>query len=154
MPSLKAIVYEYWLAAQRVPARALALEIDASRCKLLQTYREALTAEDNLPLCANLLIVFQDNLPLVLDAQLINVVRQRRDRMIVVVVNQASAQFYAAGWYISDIDLEAVDLSSDLSVLTHASSGEAYAVVAAAVVALALLVIIAVSLLPAAPALT
>jgi hypothetical protein len=154
MPSLEAIVYEYWLAAQRVPARALALEIDASRCKLLQSYREALISRDELPQRANLLIVFQAELPLVLDAQLVSIVRHHRDRMIVVVVDRASAQFYAAGWYISDIDLEAVDLSSDLSVLTHASSGEAYAVVAAAVVALVLLVIIALSLLPAAPALT
>ncbi len=154
MPSLQSIVYEYWLAAQRVPARALALEIDASRCKLLQSYGEALTSHDDLPQRANLLIVFQAELPLVLDAQLVNIVRHHRDRMIVVVVKQASAQFYAAGWYISAIDLEAIDLSSDVSVLTHIRSGEAYAVIVSAVVALILLVIIAVSLLPAAPALT
>jgi hypothetical protein len=156
MPTLAATVHEYWLAAQREPVAALALGVSSSRCVLLQAYPAALNSHDDLSPRANLLIVFQTHLPLVPDAQLISIARQHSDPLIVVIVNQASVRFHAVGWYVSAIDLEAVDLSTDLilAAQSSASSREAYAVALAAVVALVLLVIIAVSLLPVAPALT
>lgn len=154
MPPLAAIVHKHWLAAQREPVAALAFHANSSECQLLETYREALTAHDVLPPRTNLVIVFQSDLPLVPHARLISITRQHSAHLIVVIVNQASVQFHAVGWYISPVDLETVDLSADLPLPTEARSGEAYAVVLASVVALALLVIIAVSLLPAAPALT
>lgn len=154
MPPLAAIVHWHWLAAQHEPVAALAFHANSSGCELLQAYREPLTSHHELPPRANLVIVFQSDLPLVPHAQLISIARQHSAHLIVVIVNQASVQFHAVGWYVSAIDLETVDLSADLPLPAQAHSREAYAVILASVVALTLLVIIAVSLLPAAPALT
>lgn len=154
MPPLGAVVYEHWLAAQRDPVKALAFDVSRSHCVLLQAYREEITSHHNLPARANFLIVFKSTSAFTLNVELIDIVRQHSNPMVVVMVSQTSALFRAVGWYVSSIDLETVDLCSDLAFLAQATSGEAYAVILASVVALALLVIIAVSLLPAAPALT
>lgn len=153
MLPLSAIVYEQWLSARKEKIAAAALSVTAVSCQVLQTYKKPVTHHDELPLNTNFLIVFEDRLPLTLNRSLIELVRKHNQTSVVVVADSTSDQFRAKGWRISAIDLESLDLSEGYSEQPHPVSGEFWSVVLAAVVALSLLVIIAVSLLPAAPSL-
>lgn len=153
MLPLKSIVYEHWLSARKEQIAMTALHVTASSCQVLRTYKAPVAPHDSLPLSANFLIVFEANSALIPSHSLIELVRKRDQAAVVVLVDSASSQFRAKGWRISAIDVEAVDLSSGHLEQSRLTSGEAWSVVLAAVVALSLLVIIAVNLLPAAPAL-
>ncbi|XWX04955.1 hypothetical protein VZO05_05240 [Aggregatilineales bacterium SYSU G02658] len=153
MLPLKSIVYEHWLSARREKIAAAALSVTVVSCQVLQTYKKPVTHHDELPLNTNFLIVFEDRLPLTPNRSLLELVRKHDQVAVVVLVDNASNQFRAKGWRISAIDLESLDLSEGYSEQLYPVSGEFWSVVLAAVVALSLLVIIAISILPAAPVL-